>query len=75
MNQPLSQIYPHSSEQDETARAVLAAVGEHKTLGPVQTEVEEAAKFWTAEEYHLQYLQKGGQSAKKRAAEEIRCYG
>jgi len=68
-------IYPHSSEQDETARAVLAAVGEHKTLGPVQTEVEEAAKFWTAEEYHLQYLQKGGQSAKKRAAEEIRCYG
>ena len=54
---------------------MLAAVGEHKTLGPVQTEVVEAAKFWTAENYHLQYLQKGGQSAKKRAAEEIRCYG
>ena len=28
-----------------------------------------------AEDYHQQYLQKGGQSAKKDAAETIRCYG
>ena len=68
-------IYPHNPEQESTANAVLEAVGEHKTLGPVQTEVKSAAQFWKAEDYHQQYLQKGGQSAKKQADEEIRCYG
>lgn len=68
-------IYPHNPEQEETAKEVLEAVGEHKSLGPVQTEVKSAAQFWKAEGYHQQYLQKGGQNAKKRAKEEIRCYG
>ena len=27
------------------------------------------------EEYHQQYLKKGGQSAKKKETETIRCYG
>ena len=68
-------IYPHNSEQEATAKEVLGAIGDHKSLGPVQTEVKTAGKFWKAEDYHLQYLQKGGQSAKKRAEETIRCYG
>ena len=54
---------------------VLTAVGEHETLGAVQTEVQPAERFWAAEDYHQQYLQKGGQSAKKRAEETIHCYG
>ena len=68
-------IYPHSPAQAETAKAVLAEVPEHATLGEVQTEVADAATFYRAEDYHLQYLQKGGQSAKKSAEETIRCYG
>jgi len=68
-------IYPTTPEQEEAARAVLDAVGEHKSLGPVQTEVVQAATFWDAEGYHMQYLQKGGQSAKKQDEETIRCYG
>jgi peptide-methionine (S)-S-oxide reductase len=42
---------------------------------PVVTEILPAGVYWPAEEYHQQYLQKGGQSAKKRANERIRCYG
>jgi len=68
-------IYPHGEEQEAVAREVLTAVGEHETLGAVQTEVQPAERFWAAEDYHQQYLQKGGQSAKKRAEETIRCYG
>ena len=47
-------IYPNSAEQRETAEAVLAKVGEHKTLGPVKTEVVDAAAWWPAEDYHQQ---------------------
>ena len=68
-------IYPASEAQETTAKAVLAAVGEHKTLGPVRTEVVGASTFWNAEDYHQQYLLKGGQSAKKLDTETIRCYG
>lgn len=50
-------------------------MGEHKSLGAVKTEVESAEQFWKAEEYHMQYLQKGGQSARKKETETIRCYG
>jgi len=42
---------------------------------PIKTEVLEAKTFWEAEDYHQQYLQKGGQDAKKEAKETIRCYG
>ena len=40
----------------------------------IYTELKAAEKFWSAETYHQQYLQKGGQSAKKEASETIRCY-
>jgi len=46
----------------------------------VVTEVEAAAPFWVAEDYHQQYLEKGGrggqaQSAAKGCTDTIRCYG
>lgn len=39
------------------------------------TECLPASKFWPAEDYHQQYLLKGGQSAKKGEDSTIRCYG
>ena len=50
--------------------------------GSITTEVAGAADYeqygglwFYAEGYHQQYLQKGGQSAEKNAAEKVRCYG
>jgi peptide-methionine (S)-S-oxide reductase len=69
-------IYPLDAEQTKTA---LATLDEAKAAAPlgmrVHTEVLPAEEFWDAEGYHQQYLQKGGQNAKKQARETIRCYG
>jgi len=68
-------IYPHSVEQRAVAEQKLAAIRPHPGGLPVRTEVVTAAKFWDGEDYHQQYLQKGGQDARKGAEETIRCYG
>ena len=45
-------------------------------MATLKTEVErQKGVFWPAEEYHQQYLEKGGQSARKKETEPIRCYG
>ena len=41
----------------------------------IVTEVLPLTIFYDAEDYHMQYLQKKGQSAKKNDAATIRCYG
>ena len=46
-----------------------------KYSAPLATELIAASTFWLAEDYHQQYLEKNGQSAKKGALEQIRCYG
>ena len=68
-----SGIYPHDAAQRAVAEAVLEAIdgGSEK----VMTEVVDAKDFFNGEDYHQQYLMKGGQSAKKEAKETIRCYG
>jgi len=70
-------IYYHTEEQKEAAEAAIAA--QQKVYGDqeVVTELKPAADsdFWHAEDYHQQYLQKGGQDACKTATETIRCYG
>mmetsp|Transcript_19749 Transcript_19749/g.44782 ORF Transcript_19749/g.44782 Transcript_19749/m.44782 type:complete len:312 (+) Transcript_19749:348-1283(+) len=71
-------IYWLTEGQKEEAEASMAAA---KELALVQagktiyTECKASETFYDAEEYHQQYLQKGGQSAKKQASETIRCYG
>jgi peptide-methionine (S)-S-oxide reductase len=54
-----SAIFFHTPEQKEVAEAVREAVSP-RFKRPVVTEVEPAAAFWRAEEYHQQYLVKRG---------------
>ncbi|KAL3136200.1 hypothetical protein ABBQ32_007214 [Trebouxia sp. C0010 RCD-2024] len=69
-----SAIYYHNDEQKKIAEQKKA-----ETAGSV-TEIAPCARFWPAEEYHQQYLEKGGrmgrgQSAAKKCSDPIRCYG
>ena len=67
-------IYYHSLEQRQTAEEAMMVV-QRQYSSPLATELVAATKFWMAEDYHQQYLEKGGQSGKKTASEKIRCYG
>ena len=62
-------FYFHSMDQ--------RGIAEHELLSnnPYDIEIMKAAMFYDAEDYHQQYLLKGGQSARKGAKEAIRCFG
>lgn len=63
-------IYFHNKEQQEVAERIVSSYGEK-----CETECLPATKFYMAEDYHQQYLLKGGQSAVKEDKTTIRCYG
>lgn len=74
-----SGIYFYTPEQEKTARESM-----EKQQGTwkrkIVTEILPAKKFYRAEEYHQQYLEKGGrfgfqQSTAKGCNDPIRCYG
>jgi peptide-methionine (S)-S-oxide reductase len=67
-------IYFHNDDQRRIAEASMKEKQDDYE-DPIVTELLPATKFWMAEDYHQQYLEKGGQSAKKAATEKIRCYG
>ena len=74
-----SGIYYTTEEQRVAAEAAIAKLNE-KLSGQVVTEVEALKNFTIAEQYHQQYLEKGGrfnrpQSAAKSCNDPIRCYG
>ena len=59
-----SVIFFHTPEQEATAKASrdkLAASGKFKR--PIVTEIVPAGKFWRAEDYHQQYLEKRGEAS------------
>ncbi|KAF3433205.1 hypothetical protein FNV43_RR24307 [Rhamnella rubrinervis] len=74
-----SGIYFYTPEQENAAKESLER---HQKLlnRKIVTEILPAKKFYRAEEYHQQYLEKGGrfgfkQSAGKGCNDPIRCYG
>ena len=72
-NQYRHGVYYHDEEQRMVVEEILSR---YESEGKkVATEAKKATVFYMAEEYHQQYLLKGGQNAKKGAMETIRCYG
>ncbi|KAF7831367.1 peptide methionine sulfoxide reductase A1-like isoform X1 [Senna tora] len=74
-----SGIYYYTDEQEKAARESLEQ-HQKRLSRKIVTEILSAKKFYRAEEYHQQYLEKGGrfgfkQSAAKRCNDPIRCYG
>ncbi|CAM8891256.1 unnamed protein product [Rhodiola kirilowii] len=74
-----SGIYYYTPEQEKAARESLER-HQAKLNRKIVTEILPAKKFYRAEEYHQQYLAKGGrfgfgQSAEKGCKDPIRCYG
>lgn len=63
-------VYFHNDEQRGVAETVIKSYGEKCV-----TECLEAKPYYMAEEYHQQYLLKGGQPANKNNKQIIRCYG
>jgi len=67
-------IYYHTEEQLDAARQFIAD-NQPRFTDPIVTQLNPAAVFWPAENYHQRYLEKGGQSAEKECEETVRCYG
>lgn len=63
-------VYYHTDAQKAIAEKMIKSYGEDCV-----TECLPAKEFYFAEDYHQQYLLKGGQSARKGEHEVIRCYG
>ncbi|XP_039124016.1 peptide methionine sulfoxide reductase-like [Dioscorea cayenensis subsp. rotundata] len=75
-----SGIYYYNENQAKLARKSLEAEQVEFGNEKIVTEILPAKKFYRAEEYHQQYLEKGGgrglkQSAAKGCKDPIRCYG
>ncbi|KAJ8444314.1 hypothetical protein Cgig2_019872 [Carnegiea gigantea] len=74
-----SGIYYYTPEQEKAA--IESTDRRQKLLDrKIVTEILPAKKFYRAEEYHQQYLAKGGRFGRKQSAEKgctdpIRCYG
>ena len=72
-------VYFHSPEQEKIAKERFESE-QTKYSRPIASECLPAQPFWPAEQYHQQYLEKGGrfnspQDASKGATDPIRCYG
>ncbi|XP_073139424.1 peptide methionine sulfoxide reductase-like [Henckelia pumila] len=75
-----SGIYFYNERQAKSAQESLEAKQIEFGINKIVTEILPAKTFYRAEEYHQQYLEKGGRSGSKQSAakgcnDPIRCYG
>uniref|UniRef100_A0A7S2S5C9 peptide-methionine (S)-S-oxide reductase n=1 Tax=Mucochytrium quahogii TaxID=96639 RepID=A0A7S2S5C9_9STRA len=77
-----SAIFYHTEEQRRVAESVRDRVDDEirqlkksEETRHVVTSIVPFVQWWPAEDYHQQYLEKGGQSAEKGNTETVRCYG
>lgn len=68
-----SGIYAHGDNQLRLATASKEKL--EKEGHNIAVEILPAKQFFPAEQYHQQYLEKGGQDASKNSRAPIRCYG
>ena len=69
-----SGIY-YTTENQRLSALSSKDIAQKKYSAPIVTEVYPAAEWYSAEKYHQQYLEKGGQCARKGDLTPIRCYG
>lgn len=69
-----SGIYYHTPEQRDIAINSRDKI-QTKYSKPIVTEIEQLNNWSAAEEYHQQYLAKGGQCSLTGDLSPIRCYG
>lgn len=74
-----SGLYFHSPEQKQIAEELISEAASSYE-DPIVTEMADVSGFTAAEDYHQQYLERGGrfgkaQSSKKGCDDPIRCYG
>jgi len=59
-----SVIFHHCAEQEQIATSSKEAIEKSGRFGrPVVTEIKPVTTFWRAEEYHQQYIARGGRGA------------
>ena len=68
-------IYYRDAAQRDVALKTFDVESARFPERKIVTEVLPLTIFYDAEDYHMQYLQKKGQSAKKNDEATIRCYG